>query len=92
MAHNDTKKTVRALGFASFFNDLGSDMIYPVWPLFLTAVIGANMAVGFCALPASLIAGILWDQIGIFIPFYFSLILTSLSIILLLFVKETCQV
>ena len=45
MAHNDTKKTVRTLGFASFFNDLGSDMIYPVWPLFLTTVLGANMAV-----------------------------------------------
>ncbi len=45
MAERETKKTVRTLAFASFFNDLGSDMIYPVWPLFLTTVLGANMAV-----------------------------------------------
>lgn len=44
----ETRKTVRTLGFASFFNDLGSDMIFPIWPLFLTSVLGANMAiVGF---------------------------------------------
>jgi MFS family permease len=47
LVHKETKKTVRTLGFALFCNDLGSDMIYPVWPLFLTTVLGANMtAVG----------------------------------------------
>ena len=30
---------------ASFLNDFGSDIIYPVWPLFVTSVLGANMAV-----------------------------------------------
>jgi len=39
-----TKKTVGIFALASFFNDLGSDMIYPVWPLFLTAFLGADMA------------------------------------------------
>jgi MFS family permease len=38
------KKTVRIFALASFLNDLGSDMIYPIWPLFVTSL-GANMAV-----------------------------------------------
>lgn len=42
---NQTKKTIRTFALASFFNDLGSDMIYPIWPLFVTSVLGANMAV-----------------------------------------------
>jgi hypothetical protein len=46
------------------------------------------MVTGLCALPASLIAGIFWDRISIFMPFYFSLGLTFLSIILLTFVRE----
>jgi len=40
-----SEKTVRVFGLASFFNDLGSDMIYPVWPLFLTVFLGADMTV-----------------------------------------------
>jgi MFS family permease len=39
------KKTIRVLTAASFLNDLGSDMIYPVWPMFVTGVLGANMAI-----------------------------------------------
>lgn len=35
---------MRAFAWASFLNDFGSDMIYPVWPLFVTSVMGANMA------------------------------------------------
>jgi len=49
---------------------------------------GFQMIVGLCALPASLIAGILWEKVSIFMPLYFSLTLTILSIIMLLFVKE----
>jgi MFS family permease len=49
---------------------------------------GFQMVVGLCALPASLIAGILWDKISKFMPFYSSLGLTVLSIIMLIFVKE----
>ena len=40
-----SRRTIGALGFASFFNDLGAGMIHPVWPLFLTGVLGANMSV-----------------------------------------------
>jgi MFS family permease len=40
----ENKKPIRVFAWASFLNDLGSDMIYPVWPLFVTSVMGANMA------------------------------------------------
>ncbi len=45
MGEKDNKKTVRTFAAASFLNDFGSDIIYPIWPLFLTTVLGANMAV-----------------------------------------------
>lgn len=42
------KKAVRLFSIASFLNDLGSDIIYPVWPAFLTQYLKANMTiVGF---------------------------------------------
>ncbi len=44
----EAKRTVRVFALASFLHDLGADMIFSVWPLFLTNVLGANMqAVGF---------------------------------------------
>jgi len=49
---------------------------------------GFQIVVGLCALPSSLIAGLLWDQIDVFTPFYFSLILTILSSVMLILVKE----
>jgi len=49
---------------------------------------GFQMIIGLCALPASLIAGLLWDKISMFAPFYFSLVLTMVSIFILAFVKE----
>lgn len=53
------------------------------------SLLGAfQMTVGLCALPASLIAGLLWDAFGEHAPFYFSLGLTSLTVILMLFLKE----
>lgn len=56
---------------------------------FKASSLGAfQMVVGLCALPASLVAGILWTKINMFAPFYFSLGLTIFSVILLLFVKE----
>lgn len=39
-----TEKTIRTFAAASFLNDLGSDIIYPIWPLFLTTILKANMA------------------------------------------------
>jgi len=45
MKTNETRKTIHTFAIASFLNDLGSDMIYPIWPLFVTSVLNANMAV-----------------------------------------------
>jgi MFS family permease len=42
--NEENKKSVRVFAWASFLNDLGSDMIYPIWPLFVTSFMGANMA------------------------------------------------
>jgi len=53
------------------------------------SMLGAfQLIVGLCALPASLIAGLLWVNFGMLAPFYFSLGLTSLTVALMLFVKE----
>ena len=44
----ETRRTIRAFAAASFLNDMGSDIIYPIWPLFVTQVLKANMsALGF---------------------------------------------
>ena len=45
MSKKENRKTVRIFALASFLNDFGSDMIYPVWPLFVTTVLHANMSV-----------------------------------------------
>lgn len=45
MDEKENKKTVRTFAVASFLNDFSSDIINSVWPLFLTTVLGANMAV-----------------------------------------------
>lgn len=49
---------------------------------------GFQMVVGICALPSSLLAGILWDGIGAFVPLYVSIGLTTIASFLLMFVKE----
>jgi MFS family permease len=48
-----------------------------------------QLIVGLCALPASLIAGVLWETFAKFAPFVFSLSLTLLAIVLTGFVKES---
>jgi len=46
--NTNSKKTIHTFALASFFNDLGSDIIYPIWPLFVTTILKANMtALGF---------------------------------------------
>lgn len=47
-----------------------------------------QMVTGLCALPASFIAGMLWEGLGMFAPFTFSIFLTILAGTLLLFVKK----
>jgi len=49
---------------------------------------GYQMAIGLCALPASFIAGLLWEGLGMSAPFYFSLFLTIVSGFMLFFVKK----
>src|SRR3989338_7274216 len=44
MQSQESKKTIRVFSWASFLNDLGSDIIYPIWPMFVTTVLGAPMA------------------------------------------------
>jgi len=41
----ESKRTLVVFSLASFLNDLGSDIIYPLWPLFLTEVLGVKMAI-----------------------------------------------
>ncbi len=41
----DSSRTIRIFAWASFLNDVGSDIIYPIWPLFVTEILKANMAV-----------------------------------------------
>lgn len=53
-----------------------------------SALGGYQMATGLCALPASFIAGLLWEGFGMSAPFYFSLILTTISGFMLVFVKK----
>ncbi|MDD4319342.1 MAG: MFS transporter [Candidatus Peribacteraceae bacterium] len=43
----EARRTVRTFAWASFLHDLGADMVFSVWPLFLRNVLGASMtAVG----------------------------------------------
>src|ERR1041385_1631616 len=44
MEKKEEKKIITGLSLASFFHDVGSDMVFSVWPLFVTSVLGANMA------------------------------------------------
>lgn len=45
MKQKENKKTIHTFAASSFLNDFGSDIIYPIWPLFLTSMLGANMAI-----------------------------------------------
>ena len=59
-------------------------------PRYRASILGAfQLTVGLCALPASLIAGVLWETFEKFAPFLFSLSLTVLAVILMGFVKES---
>ncbi len=54
-----------------------------------SSIIGSfQMLIGIIALPASLIAGILWDGIGLKAPFVLSLLLTLIALVLLFFVRK----
>ncbi|MEM3690205.1 MAG: MFS transporter, partial [Candidatus Micrarchaeia archaeon] len=48
-----------------------------------------QLTVGMCALPSSLLTGLLWDRVGMFFPLTISLGITIGAILLLTYVKET---
>ena len=57
---------------------------------YVASTIGAfQMLIGLMALPASFLAGFLWDNFSPVTPFYFSLALTIISGVMLKFVKES---
>lgn len=45
MDNSKPKNPVRIFAIASFLNDMGSDIIYPIWPLFLSSFAGINMTI-----------------------------------------------
>jgi MFS family permease len=53
---------------------------------------GFQMVIGLCALPASLIAGLLWDNFGKETTMFYSITLTIISSGLLFWVKDTKQI
>jgi len=66
MKLNKIPRQVFILGLISFFTDFASEMLYPVTPIFLTAVLGASMAtVGLIEGIAEVTAGILKGYFGL---------------------------
>lgn len=73
-------KNVFALGWVSFFNDIASEMIYPLVPIFLTSFLGVSVAVvgvieGIAEATASLLkvfSGWLSDKFQKRMPFIIS--------------------
>jgi MFS family permease len=58
-------RQVFILGMVSLFTDIASEMLYPITPIFLTAVLGSSMAiVGIIEGIAEFIAGILKGYFG----------------------------
>lgn len=45
LKQKETRRVMAIFSSASFLNDFGSDIIYPVWPLFVTEFLRANMAI-----------------------------------------------
>ncbi len=60
-------RQVFILGMVSLFTDIASEMLYPITPIFLTAVLGSSMAVvGLIEGVAEFIAGLLKGYFGNF--------------------------
>ncbi|MFQ5648134.1 MAG: MFS transporter, partial [Candidatus Aenigmatarchaeota archaeon] len=57
---------------------------------FRASALGAyQMVIGIMALPASVIAGLLWVLVGMDAPFFLSAVLSLIAIVMLIFVRET---
>jgi MFS family permease len=44
-SHSGNRRFITAFSAASFLNDFGSDMLYPIWPLFVIGFPGVNMVI-----------------------------------------------
>jgi MFS family permease len=65
MSIKKISRQVVILGLVSLFTDLASEMLYPITPIFLTAVLGSSMAlVGIIEGVAEVIAGLLKGYAG----------------------------
>lgn len=70
---NRIPKNIVAMGLVSMFNDIASEMIYPLIPIFLTSVLGAPMTIiglieGICEATANIFnvfSGSISDRLGI---------------------------
>jgi MFS family permease len=49
---------------------------------------GYQMVIGLCAFPASFVAGVLWSKVGVTVPLSLSLVLTTIAVTMLFFVRE----
>src|SRR3989344_5468698 len=45
MNRKTVDKKVKVFALASFLHDLGSDIVFSVWPIYVTQILGANMAI-----------------------------------------------
>ena len=62
MKRKNIPRQVVVLGFVSLFTDMASEMLYPITPIFLTAVLGSSMAIvgiieGIAEVTAALLKG-----------------------------------
>lgn len=44
-SHSENRRFITVFSAASFLNDFGSDMLYPIWPLFVISFPGVNMTI-----------------------------------------------
>ncbi len=69
---NVVSKNIWVMGIASFFNDMSSEMIYPILPLFLTTTLGASVEIVgliegvavFTSYTLRILSGYISDKVG----------------------------
>lgn len=92
------RKNINLLGASSLFNDIGSEMITPILPFFITALGGTGLAIGLLSglregLSSifKLLGGWLSDRLGKRMPFVFLGYLTSVIFRALLYLSTAWQ-
>ncbi|MBI4154649.1 MFS transporter [Candidatus Woesearchaeota archaeon] len=92
------EKKIWFLGLSSFFNDIGSEMIAPILPFFITALGGGGIAIGALsglreglASIVKLFSGWYSDRVGKRMPFVFLGYFTSIIFRFLLVLSNSWQ-